>query len=98
MASRQTDTSSSSGTSNDDVAAKLQAALDKALSSSGNQSSTISQPIGVPFYQIDPTTGQPYSDPTGSPVRWGATIQSPGNGFNEMGQLTHESTQTVLPR
>lgn len=38
----------------------------------GSTSKTVAQPIGVPYYAIDPATGQPYQDASGNPVRWGA--------------------------
>lgn len=62
-------------------------------------------PIGVPFYDIDPLTGEPRKSAANPEGRWTATTSKPtgvSNSFSTSGQLTHESntyeTKQVLPR
>lgn len=45
----------------------------------GSTTTSITQPIGVPYYITDPATGQPMLGPNGQPLRWGAQVPNPGN-------------------
>lgn len=72
----------------------------------GNTSTQVSQPLGVPYYVIDPATGQPYKDASGQQVRWGAPVTSTTTeddlryrgGRPGTHQIAGTSTQYVAPR
>lgn len=64
------------------------------------------QPIGVPYYIIDPSTGQPAKGPDGQPLRWGAagtTTNSEDDlryrgGIPGTRQITQTQSTYQLPR
>lgn len=78
----------------------------KAAINAGQQSKSVSHPIGVPFYITDPNTGQPAVGPDGQPLRWGAsgsTINSEDDlryrgGRPGTRQITQTQPTYTLPR
>lgn len=51
----------------------------------GSTTTSVQQPIGVPYYIIDPNTGQPAIGPGGQPLRWGAQMNAPAGGPGSLG-------------
>lgn len=69
-----------------------------------------SQPIGVPFYETNPRTGQPYIGPDGQPIRWRAPVEftptgpgsfgtaGPGTASSAVDPQSGQHVQFVAPR
>lgn len=62
----------------------------------------VASPIGVPYYEIDPATGQPKKNAAGQDTRWTAHPAVPNdvNAINQQGGLVHAGgmVQSVPPR
>ena len=58
----------------------------------------VANPIGVPYYITDPTSGQPAMGPDGQPLRWGAQVPGLTNPHPGRTWTDALTTQYQLPR